>query len=344
MTTTGDSATAEAWVTGTPNGTEFCGDWFNDARSMQVLSNADCSGYTNSGPLSILLLHEVGHAVGWTAPSVHKSIFGTSAADHCVMHLPSDGSLNTQICAHEIEGALAAYGLVSYNVNTFFSTPFVVGTANALAAQNLLVGDTVYLSPGNWQLEGENGFVPGSSGNYNWSTTASAVATVSGGAVIAVSPGTATIRATPASSSSYLFSHPFRTTGRAATVTVSSPPPPPPPPPGIYLDQVPVWTPGYHTLTYVASGGSSSTSWSIDDSRTTSINPDTTFSTPGRTATIYIDAGSYTLTVKVGSRTQDFPVCTTGAALVDSETLGGDDETSAVENCPPPDDDPPEYE
>jgi hypothetical protein len=356
FTTTGSPSLAEATVNGTHSGTAFCGHWNNTTRVLQVFSGTDCDNFDNSGPLPALLLHEVGHAVGWTSATVDKVIFATAAADHCVMNLPTDGSLNGAICAHEIEGALAAYGLVSHDVNTFFSKPFVVGSATGLAPFTLQVGQTASPTPGEWRLD-RGGTVPGTASSYTWSTTDSAVATVTGtgGIVTAVAPGTAMIRAVPTSSGSYLFAHPFRNAGVSGTVTVPEPPPPPPPPPPLYAvttDETPLVTPGSHGFTAHIGSSSSTIHWRVDDSRTTTVDPDTTFSTSGQLAQLWVDAGSYTLVFRVGLSPwpsgwnqwylppgwyeQQIPVCTGDDPqdLAGSGKTGGG-QTDAVENCPP---------
>jgi len=329
FTTTTSPGDASATAVGTGTGPYFCGIWQNGPRVLHVLTGDDCDNFDNKDVLARLLRHEVGHAVGWTGLSTDKVIFDTDAADHCVMNLPDDGSINEQICAHEIEGALAAYGLVSYNASTFFSTPFVVSSQLALHSQTVPIGQTVTLSPGPWRLE-RGGFVAGTENSYQWTTSNASVATVAGGVVTAQAAGTATITARPTSSGSYLFAHPFPTTGRTATITV------PQPSPQILLDEVPVYTATYHTFTYQGPGGPGALAWSIDDSRTTLINPDTTFTTPGWTASVYIDAGSYTLRVSAGGVTQDFPVCTYGSSLRGGTGGKGGAGTNAVEGCPPP--------
>jgi hypothetical protein len=309
---TADPSQAEATVTGTGYGTEFCGTWNNSSRVLTVYADAGCNNFDNKGPLPALLRHEVGHAVGWTGSSVDKVIFATAAAEHCVMNLPSDGSLNPTICAHEIEGALAAYGLVGYDYEDFFTTPFVVG-ANSLTPLYLQTGQVDTLSPGEWHLDG-GGTVSGTSSAYSWSTTNSNVATVSGGVVTAVGPGTATIRAVPQPSSSYHHAHPFRNQGVSTTVTVTSPPPEF----IVTADQMPIITPGNHTFTAHLGTSNSTVYWAVDDSRTTTVNPDMTFSTAGQVAQFNVASGSYTLTISVslspwgGGQQQDIPVCTAG--------------------------------
>ena len=336
--TTTDPSQAEATVTGTGTGTNFCGTWNNSTKVLTVYADAGCNNFDNKGPLLSLLRHEVGHAVGWTGSSVDKIIFATSAAQHCVMNLPSDGSLNPTICAHEIEGALAAYGLVSYDYENFFTTPFVVG-ANALTPLYLQTGQVDTLVPGEWRLE-TGGTVAGTGGAYTWTSTSDAVATVSGGVVTAVGPGTATIRAVPQSSSSYHHAHPFRTAGVSTTVTVTSPPPEF----IVTTDEMPIVTPGTHTFTAHIGWSGSMIFWKVDDSRTLGVDPDTTFVTVGQTVQLPVGTGSYTLTFKVALepspliwQEQHITVCTDGnPALLAGSTWDDGNETDAVANCPPP--------
>src|SRR5690606_4121222 len=114
--------------------------------------------------------------------------------------------------------------------------------------------------------------VSGTSGAYSWSTTNSSAATVSGGVVTAVGPGTATIRALPHQSSSYHRAHPFRNSGVSTTVMVTSPPPEF----IVTTDEMPIITVGTHTFTAHLGSPGSIIFWKVDDSRTTSVDPDTT--------------------------------------------------------------------
>jgi hypothetical protein len=268
---------------------------------------------------------------------VDKVTFGTGAASHCVMNLPEDLSINSTICVHEIEGVLAGFNLVPYDFSSFFSTPFVVG-ANPLQSRTLQIGDTTTLAPGALRLE-LGGVVPGTEGAYSWTTSNSQVASVSSsGFVTAVGSGSATIRATPNPGSGYLRAHPFRTVGQTATITV------PPPPPQILLDEVPVYNAGWHTLTYVRDTIPGTLYWTIDDSRTTTVDPDSYYTTAGWTLSIYIEPGSYTLTVSAWGVQQTFPVCTYGSEQLRAPGGGkAPPTTDAVEGCPPPSG-PPGYE
>jgi hypothetical protein len=349
--TTNVPSSAEATVTGTATGTAFCGQWHNNIRLLEVFADAGCANFSNGGALSAVLRHEVGHAVGWTGSGVHKLYFGTAEADHCVMHLPEDGSLNTTICVHEIEGALAGYGLISYDAENFFNRAFVVGTQGGMAPFTLQVGQTASPSPGNWRL-GSGATVPGTASSYIWTSSNSAVATVTftGGVVTGVAPGTATIRARPSASSAYLFAHPFVNSGISTTVTV---PNPPPPPYMVTVDETPIVTVGSHAFTAHIGNSGSTVYWRVDDSRTTTVDPDATFTTSGQLAQLGVDAGSYTLIFRVGLspwpsgwnkgylplgwHEQQIPVCTGGGsenAAWSGKSSGG--QTNAVENCPPP--------
>jgi hypothetical protein len=175
-----------------------------------------------------------------------------------------------------------------------------------------------------------------------------ATVTFTGGVVTAVAPGTATIRAKPTGSSTYLFAHPFVSTGVSTIVTV-------PEPPLLYAvtaDESPIVTPGSHAFAAHIGGSGSTVYWRVDDSRTTTVDPDTTFSTSGQVAELGVDAGSYTLLFRVGLSPwpsgwnqgylppgwyeQQIPVCTGGGS--ENFALSGKPggiRPDAVENCPP---------
>lgn len=326
FTYTASSSLAEATATGTGLGTSFCGSWTQATKTLQVIEATGCSTGQSTGALASLLRHEVGHAVGWIGGNTHRGL-----PSHCIMYLPDDRSINSNICTHEVEGILAGYGLVAYPAEEFFSTPFVVGSASGMVPRTLQVGDTLTLTPGGYLLE-LGGEVPNTESAYSWSSSNTSVATVVQGHVRAVGAGTTSVYTVPLQGSGYFLAHPFRSAGASTTITVAAPPPQPP---EIRLDQVPVWDEGYHTFTYVGPGTPGSLTWYIDDSRTIGIEPDTTITTTGWTLTIYITAGSYNLRVSAAGITHDFPVCTRngGANLLDDEGPVG---TDAVAGCPAP--------
>ncbi len=366
FTTTTSSGNASATVTGPSSGTEYCGRWFEESDSLAVYADATCLAevLNNKGSLTALLQHEVGHAVGWVGKSVHKDLFVTGVSDHCVMHLPNDGSINPTICAHEIEGLFAGYGVTTYDAGNFYNKQFVVGSASPFSATLAMeVGDTVVLSPGAWMLD-RGGTVSGSASNYTWSST-TAAATVSGGTVIALAGGATTIRALPTTSGTYLFAHPFRTTGVATLVTITAP---------VLLpinlavtgiassasDSMPIYDPGtYSLLALIGTGDTTGVTykWIIKYSHTPndSIMSHTSALPPwGPRASSFGVAdpiGSYTVTVRaipgrvtivgtdttrtVGSASvRDFTVCPrpAGEQMLRAEVPEGEG-TNAVHGC-----------
>ena len=129
----------------------------------------------------------------------------------------------------------------------------------------------------------------------------------------------------------YQFWTPFKSRGDSVTVTVTAPPP------DILLDEVPIWTPGWHQWTYVGPGTPGPTTWSVDDSRTLHVSPDTVFTSSGWTTQFYVDAGSYTVYIGANGVVREIPVCTaSGEALMSQAGKSGSGSTNAVENCPPP--------
>jgi hypothetical protein len=364
FTTTSVPGNAEATATGSVSGSAFCGNWSEANKLLTIYNDAGCSSYTNTASLPTLLLHEVGHAVGWTGSSVHKAIFVTGVSDHCVMQLPDDGSMNPTICAHEVEGVLAGYGLTTYDSENFYNVPFVVASAATLSPVSLEVNETHGYAPGNWQLD-RGGTVSGTGTSYTWTSSNTQVATVTAGTVTAVGEGTATIRATPAQSSSYLFAHPFRTAGATATVTVTEPELSP-----INLavtgisssasDSMPIYDPGtYSLLALIGAGDTTGVTykWIVKYSHmpNDSIVSHAGVLPPwgGRASSFNIanPIGSYTVTVRaipgrvtiVGSDTtrtvgsaavRDFTVCPRpeGAPALRVEVPGGEG-TNAVHGC-----------
>jgi hypothetical protein len=126
----------------------------------------------------------------------------------------------------------------------------------------------------------------------------------------------------------------------STTVTVTSPPPEF----IVTTDEMPIVTPGTHTFTAHIGWSGAMIFWKVDDSRTTTIDPDTSFVTIGQTVQLPVGTGSYTLTFKVALEPspliwneQHITVCTDGnpallAGSVEDEGSG----TDAVANCPPP--------
>src|SRR5690606_26859812 len=167
---------------------------------------------------------------------------------------------------------------------------------------------------------------------------------LTGGHFRAASAGSVNIRVRPSASPSTRTRWwlPFKERGDSIPLIVVAAPPPPPPPYVVTSDQTPITTPGSHTFTSHIGGPSTTIYWQVDDSRTTTIDPDTTFSTTGPTVILGVEGGSYTLRFRVQFsaapsywREQDIPVCTQeGQDLYRGGTSGGGS-TNAVEHCPP---------
>jgi hypothetical protein len=111
--------------------------------------------------------------------------------------------------------------------------------------------------------------------------------------------------------------------------------------------------PGSHAFTAHLGTSGSTIYWRVDDSRTTTVDPDMTFSTSGQVADVGVGSGSYTLKFQLGLSEWPsgwdewylptgwhevyIPVCAEG----DPENLAGSGksgggQTEAVANCPPP--------
>jgi hypothetical protein len=297
---TNESSQPNGTVTGTATGSAFCGNWHPDNHVLTVDAVGSGCSSGNSGSLLDMFRHELGHAFGWEGSGVDKGGFA-GASDHCVMHLPSTG-FNTSICAHEIEGALAAYNLRTLP-SDFWEKQFVVGSASSLSPATVAVGSTVQMaSPGNWVLD-RGGQVTGS---YTWTSSNTAAATVnaSTGVVTGVGAGTTTIRARPTNPGSYLFTTAFEVNGVSATVTVTQGLAP------LVVSDILIWprdtvpTPIYATGTYqfTAVIGAGDTTglffrWIFKDSR--SPNDSTVI---GDVDTVYT-YGARTVSYNIGSLT-----------------------------------------
>lgn len=135
---------------------------------------------------------------------------------------------------------------------------------------------------------------------------------------------------------------PFKEPGDSIPLIVFAAPPPPPPAYVVTSDQTPVTTPGGHLFQAHIGDATTQIYWQVDDSRTTGINPDTTFSTYGQYATLNVGAGSYTLQFRVQFTStppswhqQDIPVCVQDDLTFGAASKRGGGSTNAVGNCPP---------
>jgi len=347
--TTTDLGSASAQITDLPSGatSPYCGEWSDFNKVLTLKLGSTCN---HPGGLQTLLRHEFAHAFGWTGTTAHVA-GQAGASDHCAIFLGVGQPLNSSICAHEIEGAAAAYGLRSLP-SDFWSKEFVVGSVNTLSATSVAAGNTVTLSPGNWRLDRGGS----TSGTYTWTSSNTAVATVSGGVVTGVAAGTTTITAHPSTSgSSYLFTTAFTTNGVSATVTVTNTPV------NLYvtgitgaggIDTMPIHDPGSYLLTaHLGAGDDTGVTFkwtiifsnAIGDSVVSHADTMPPWGPRTRSITVPSPIGTYTITARVragrdttvGSVTShDFAVCPRpiGNDLKDKTDDGGNG-TDAVGQC-----------
>jgi hypothetical protein len=249
--------------------------------------------------------------------------------------LPADGSLNPRVCAHDIEGAAAGYGLRSFDPQTFWTKEFAV-SASALSPVSLVQGATHQYSTPVAQLD--RGGV--ATGSFSWQSDDTSVASVTHGLVTALSVGSATIKLQGGASTAYLTTHKFETNATSVSVTVTAPPIA-----ALYVDDItmndtiPITRADSFTWTAVPAPGDASGityNWIIEFSDTSP--PDSIFvSGSGNTWRGYARPGSYNIRIKVtpirsgssGSPAiRDFPVCISETNYLrvpdyDTDAVGG---------------------
>lgn len=373
FTTTTDPNLASATVSGVSGGTEFCGAWstFTNVLSVMNESNQNCANSANRGSISALLLHELAHVWGWAGGSNlghNGAVAGVS--DHCALALPPVG-LNVDICAHNVEGGLAAYGHRSFPSEDFWYTPFVTGHDGPYSYSPITLqeGEADTLQLGSFYKE-RGGLVSGA-----WSVISSnpAVATAtSSGIITAVDSGTATITVKPSAIAGHFRTSQFMKSSRTVQVTVT-----PEPPAALVVQNItintslPITTVDDYQWTAVLGSGNPAGitfRWVFEFSGDTP--PDSVF-IPSRQEgdtdspwiepygghSVYVGAGqslwqtahygSYNIRVKVWPirdgaagmpAVRDFPVCTEGGGGGDFLRAGQEKEsppgTDAVEGCP----------
>lgn len=217
---------ATASVVGVSGGSQFCGDWSANTDTLIVKNESDpqCASSVNHGIITALLTHEMAHVWGWAGgfnTGHNGGVVGVS--DHCALALPPAGGLNTTICAHNIEGGIAAYGLRSLPSQDFWSTPFVTGHngPTSYSPVSLVAGTTQSLSLGAYQKERGDTV----SGGWKVVSSDSAVATMSSsGLITAVDSGTATITISPTGGSGFFMTSAFAASSRSVQVTVIAQP------------------------------------------------------------------------------------------------------------------------
>lgn len=328
---TSEASQAVITIRGATPGSPYCGAV--SGGNLDLYTGSVCDG--NKGNLADVLTHELSHAYGWSS-GAHK--FGVAgASDHCAIHLPNDGGLNSQVCAHEVEGAAAGYGLRAFDSQTFWSKEFVV-SASALSPVSIVQGAIYQYSTPLAQLDRGGA----TTGSFSWQSLNTGVATVNGsGLVTGVAVGSALIRLQGGTSTTYLTTNGFETNAASVTVTVT-----PPPIAALYVDDItmndsiPITHADSFTWTAVPASGDASGityNWIIEFSDASP--PDSIFvSGSGNTWRGYARPGSYNIRIKVspvrndsiGSPAiRDFPVCTSETNYLRAP----DNDTDAVGGC-----------
>jgi hypothetical protein len=284
---------------------------------VRILRDSNCGSSRRARRLNVVV-HELAHVAGWNTQH-GPPIAGTAAsvtAGHCTTFLPRESPLVEEnpvpgtVCHHDVEPIFRARLDGGWAPEeALFQAPLLVDAVTVPAAiTGLVAGTTTPLTVTHWQSSPDGGLVPQDNASVVWSSRHPTVAAVDApGTIRGVAAGSALLRlqASPAAvPTGYALWRPFRDLGDSVAVTVVA---------GatrIELDQVPVTTLGMHTLTFHGPGTPGPLVWTIDDSRTTRIIPDTTYETNGWQLSVFIGPGSYRLRVSAGGIIHDFPVCT----------------------------------
>ncbi len=367
--------TTDVFTVHVQSGSQYCGTFSDPGRDTVYIRRANVSGDPQScqinahtGTWSVAYRQELAGIIGWSE-SVEQNgaaLFEPGLTTICVLYLDNtqpNGSrfINPSVCAHEADGIILAYRAETATVGTgrMFRDTLYMHVALSPAAATIQVGDSVRVLADSFYSGGlgtggppaltqVQGHIPVAKsvppGGVSWFSRSSSAASRGNGWFIGSAQGSAWVgaRANGSPSAATRWWSPLKQRGDSILVSVNPAPPPPPPSYVVTADETPIWTPGTHTFTAHIGSPSSTIYWRVDDSRTTSISPDTAFSTLGPDATLHVTAGSYTLTFQVslsqfgGFEQQDIPVCTQSGESLQGTSKSGGGSTDAVENCPPP--------
>jgi hypothetical protein len=184
----GDSASAEIIIVGETSGSDFCGqaDPISGGRWQITLKNTACASDANRGSMTEVLVHELGHALGWTGSAADQP-GGTYSllqgkSDHCSRVLPPDPprDIPSMLCAHEIEAMAVAYGLREwFDADHWYTRKFVTGAYPGLTPVSIDKGNTHQFSAANqyWQLE-PSGQVAWPAHHGQWASSDPSVVTI----------------------------------------------------------------------------------------------------------------------------------------------------------------------
>jgi hypothetical protein len=211
-------------------GTEFCGYTTPPTINIFLWPNANCPGNPGAShsTLANTIAHELGHALGFA--SFEHSVQYDGVSDHCTMHLASDLTINSTICAHEIEKVLAAYGVASLSAiqsGSFYGSHLITDLALSPGLLSLPTGQSASVSVNALLFTKQNpagpSSLPAAGTSFSWEAAPTSVATVTQeGLVTGVSAGSAQVaaRISGVSPSGTLQSGALALAGRAIPVTV----------------------------------------------------------------------------------------------------------------------------
>lgn len=360
--TTGNVLVTDSGSTST---NKYCGGFDGPNLTWIVITGSiNCNQGASTGSWGAALRQEMVGIIGWSeSVEEHPDLFEPGLTTHCVTYLAKTPRvINEEVCVHDAEGPVLAYrnleSLVTDSGNFWRDSVYMHALikrapgAVTVGDTILVVADTFYSGgfggggmPSQSQASGHIPIAKPTNGQIIYSSSNSSILVqIAGGQFRAVSDGQANIRARPSASPSTLTRWwlPFKERGDSIHVTVVPAPPPPPPPYVVTSDQTPIHAPGSHQFTAHIGTSGSTIYWQVDDSRTTGIDPDTTFSTVGQSATLDVGAGSYTLRFRVQFsaspsywQQQDIPVCTEEGQNLHAGGKVGGGSTDAVEHCPP---------
>ncbi len=214
---------ASATVTGVSGGSAFCGDWHPELDTLFIANESDqtCLNQVNHGPIDSILVHEMGHVWGWKGGFYTGHSQGVvGASDQCTLALPTSGPPNKTICAHDVEGGLAGYGMRDFSGQNFWATPFVTDHdgPRSFSTVNLIEGEKDTLVLGSFVKE-QGGTVA----SQHWATPSSnpSVATMFGGIITAIDSGSTTITIAPSTGTGYFLTSAFLASSRTVQVNVT---------------------------------------------------------------------------------------------------------------------------
>jgi hypothetical protein len=156
---------------------KVCGDVFpygsigdRDSVVINIKLESTC---TNPDFLSRLLVHEMGHMLGFKGTGSH-TLGDPGYSDHCASYLPASG-VNDEICQHDIEYIYLAYSQRQggYDPNNFWDRHVVTGIDTESGPVSVRVDETYQIQGGTNLLFnlGQPGPTPLGQTTVSWTVT-----------------------------------------------------------------------------------------------------------------------------------------------------------------------------